>query len=214
LAAYAPQLTIRGFGGEFEKDFEALYEQSVMNQCRESQVGSRSGIALTNDGSVPACHEIWALRHPTFGNYHSSTITCNFVQGELMGLPVKVYETIDYIVWFLSNQSIWIPKKIHKFLLDGFKDWPVWIWYRGYSNYAEEFVENQTTGALFHAMFDAKTFDKFKLTKDCIIDMETRFSYTAKLLGLIETADTLARRFLNSGFIEAWFKKEASKPKS
>ena len=130
-----------------------------------------------------------------------------------MGLPVKVYATIDYIVWFLSNQSSWIPKKIHKVLLEGFKNWAVWNWVIGDSGYAKEFVPNQSTRALFSAMFEAKTFDNFRLTKDCIIDIETRFDYTANLLGLSETAETLAQRFIHSGFIEAWFKERASKPK-
>jgi len=54
LAAYVPQLTIRGLGGDFEKDFEALYEQSVLNRA-----GGTGGTALTTDGSSPACDERW-----------------------------------------------------------------------------------------------------------------------------------------------------------
>ena len=191
LAAYAPQLTIKGFGGEFEHDFQALYEQSVL-QCRSSL----GGTALTTDGSSPACDSIWALRHPTFGNYKPSRISCNFVIGELMGLPVRVYEVVDYLVWFLSNQSSWIPKEIHKFLLEGFKEWPAWCW-----------APNQSTGALFCAMCDAKTFDKFNLTKPCLHDIETRFNCTVNLLGLGETTESLAQRFIRSGLIEGWFKR-------
>jgi hypothetical protein len=203
LAAYAPQLTIKGFGGEFEKDFETLYKRSVFRHKK-----SLGGTGLTVNGSPPLCDERWALRHPTFGNYEPSRITCNFIQGELMGLTVRVYECIDYIVWFLSSQSSWIPRKIHKYLLKGFKEWPVWAWpSRGAQG--KIVAPDISTGALFSAMYDAKTFDKFKITKDCVNDIESRFNYTIKLLSLTDTADTLAQRFINSGFIEAWFKIEA-----
>jgi len=204
LAAYAPQLTIKGFGGEFEKDFEALYEQSVFR--RKTNLG---GTGLTIDGSPPLCDERWALRHPTFGNYKPSFITCDFIQGELMGLPVIVYEHIDYIVWFLSNQSSWIPRKIHKYLIEGFKEWPVWTWPKRQAH-VKIVAPDNSTGVLFITMFDAKTYDKFKLTKDCINDIESRFNYTTKVLGLTETAVILTQRFINSGFIEAWFKDKAA----
>jgi hypothetical protein len=215
LAEYAPQLTIRGFGGEFEEEFEALYKQSVLRQNEERQKGSRSGTALTCDGLPPTCDEIWALRDPTFGNYEPDNIACNFVQGGIMGPTVKVYETIDYVVWFLSNQSSWVPKKIRIFLLEGFKNWWIaWLWDPYASGRAQDFVPNQSTGKLFSAMHRAETFDKFRLTKDCVIDIETRFDYAVNLFGLSETAETLAQRFIDLGFIEAWFKKEVSRSKS
>jgi hypothetical protein len=215
LTQYAPQLTIRGFGGEFEEGFEALYKQSVLKQNEERQKGSISGTALTRDGLPPTCDGIWALRDPTFGNYEPDNIACNFVQGEFMGPTVKVYETIDYIVWFLSNQSYWVPKKILGFLLEGFKDWWIaWGWGPGASGHAQDFVPNQSTGKLFSAMHKAETFGKFRLTKDCMIDIETRFDYAVNLFGLSETAETLAQRFIDSGFIEAWFKNEASRARS
>lgn len=212
LVAYAPQLTIRGFGGEFENELEELYEKSILAcqaSASHSELTQRTrGIALTTDGSSPACDEIWALRHPNFGNYKPSHISCNYVQGELMGLTVKVYATIDYIVWFLSEQSSWMPERIHKFLLEGLKKWPVWCWYSGTTVYEHEFKPNQSTGALFGAMVDAKTFDKFSLTRVCLDDIKTRFDYTVNLLGLSETAETLAQRFIRSGFIENWFKEK------
>ncbi len=208
LAAYAPQLTIRGFGGEFEIDFEDQYKQSVFRH--KTNLG---GTGLTFDGSPPLCDERWALRHPTFGNYNPSHITCDFIQGELMGLPVKVYEYIDYIVWFLSSQSSWIPRKTHKYLLEGFKEWPVWAWTMERIK-GKVISPDNSTGTLFSTMFDAKTYDKFKLTKDCINDIESRFNYTVKLLGLTETTTVLAHRFINSGFIEVWFKEKAHSLKS
>ena len=215
LAAYAPQLTIKGFGGEFEEEFEAWYKQSVIKQRRRHQARDTSGIALTTNELLPACDEPLAFHHHAFGNYKPEHITCWFVQGELMGPPVKVYETIDYIVWFLSEKSSWMPRRIHQFLLLEFKGWPVWPWFRDIpEDYDYGFVPNHSTGSLFNAMADAETFSTFKLTKDCLIDIKTRFDYTANLLGLSETADILARRFVKGGFIEAWIKANQKRGKN
>lgn len=124
-----------------------------------------------------------------------------------MGPPVKVYETIDYIVWFLSGQSCWMPKTIRQFLLDGFRNWRAWPWFGNIPDYYDfGFKPNPSTGSLSHALFGGKKFSPFNLTKKCRIDIETRFDYTVNLLGLDESADILAQRFIAAGFIEAWFR--------
>ena len=213
LAAYAPQLTIRGFGDEFEGDFENCYKQSVLKRVKEYHEGNVGGTALTNNQLPPLCDEVWALRDSTFGNYEPSFITCNYVQGELMGPSVSVYEVIDYIVWFISSKSSWIPKKIHRYLLDGFKNWPVWIWYDNKSTNSDEIALSKSSGTLFHKMYRAKSSDKFKLTKNCKNDIKTRFDYTVKLFGLKETAEILADKFIEEGFIEAYLTERLSNSK-
>ena len=92
LAAYAPQLTIKGYGGEFEEEFDLWYRQSIIKHRRKSKTRDISGTALTSSGLPPACDELLALRHPKFGDYKPEFIACDFVQGELMGPPVTVYE--------------------------------------------------------------------------------------------------------------------------
>jgi len=207
LAAYAPQLTIRGFGGQFEEEFEDWYQHSVAEQEKKCQAHDMHGSGLTTNRLPPACGEPLAFRHPTFGDYEPAHIAGWFVQGELMGPPVKVYETIDYIVWFLSDQSSWMPKKIHQFLLEGLRRWPIWPWFGNIPNgYDFGFEPNPSTGSLFHALCDAKKFSNFKLTKKCVADIRTRFDYTVNLLGLHETADVLAQRFIEANFIKAWFR--------
>jgi hypothetical protein len=212
LAAYAPQLTIRGLGGEFEEEFEAWYQYSVTERGKRRRTGDRHGSGLTTNGLHPACDEPVAFRHPTFGGYEPAHIACWFVQGELMGPPVQVYETIDYIVWFLSDQSSWMPKKIHQFLLEGLRNWAVWVWFKSIPNdYDFGFDPNPSTGSLFHALVRAKRFSTFKLTKKCMTDIKTRFAYTINLLKLNEPADILAQRFVAAGFIEAWFRANQGK---
>lgn len=211
LAAYAPQITIKGLGGEFEEDFEAWYRHSLDEQRRKRNVHNISGTGLTRNKLPPACDEPVSLRHPQFGNYEPQFITGWFVQGELNGPPVKVYDTIDYLVWFLSDQSHWMPRRVRKFLLEGFKHWSAWVWFGDISeNGSYKFLPNNSTGSLFSAMFDAKTFTKFRLTDDCLTDIRTRFDHTVKSLKLSETADNLAQRFIEAGFIEAWINAQKS----
>lgn len=190
LACYAPQLTIRGFGGEFEHEFERWYKHSL----------SKNG---------KACAEIIPLRHPTFGNYKASNIACNFILGDDPAgtrPETRFYEIIDYIVWFLSDRSFWLPKNIHKFLLQGFKEWAVWLWTeRIYFNYDFGFKPNPYSGVLSKTLYRAKSIDTFKLTRKCLEDIETRFDYVVNLLKLDESAHILAQRFLKEGFIEEWF---------
>lgn len=101
LATYAPQLTIRGFSGEFEDDFDHL-------------------------SSKPQFSEEITLRLPNFGGYKPSSVACQFVQGDIFGPHPKFYDHFEYTVWFLSADSAWLPQKIHSYLVQGMKDWCVW----------------------------------------------------------------------------------------
>lgn len=208
LVSYAPQLSIRGFAGEFEEAIEYRYSHSVSENTRRRNAADRFGTGLTTNGLAPACDESMALRHPQFGDYRPANVACWFVQGELMGPEVKFYETVDYVAWFLSDQSKWMPEASRYYLIEGLKDWGVWPWeQRG--SYARDFgfQPGSTTGSLFEALCKARSSRSFRLTRACREDLETRLEFSCKLLGLLESASTVADRFLEHGFIEAWFKK-------
>lgn len=198
LSVYAPQLTIRGFGGEFEKDFDEV------------------DIALKD--RVNTCHIDMALRYPSFGGHKAGEVACNFVLGDDPAATrpeTKVYEIIDYIVWFLSDQSKWMPDPIHKFILKGFKEWPVWLWFNIQQDYSSGFKRNVYTGSLARSMFaKAKNVEKsknIKLTKGCLIDIETRFEYSINLLKLKEKPKVLAKRFIEEGFIREWIRQHTER---
>jgi len=206
LIAYAPQLSIRGFGGEFEDSLEAWYNQSVAEGEERRKAKDRFGSGLTTSALPPACCEAVALRHPHFGFYRAANIACWFVQGELMGPPVKFYENIDYIAWMLSDQSKWMTRRIRHFLIGGVKDWDVWQWHEHPPHdYDFGFQPNPATGSLSHALYKAKAAHSFKLTDECSKDIETRLEFSATLLPLNESGSELTKRFLNTGFIEGWF---------
>jgi hypothetical protein len=196
LAAYAPQVTIRGLGGEFEELFEDWYQNSLKRHLEERKLGNR----------VRKIQELLALRDPTFGDYEPATIACNFVQGDIMGPDVKVYENIDYIAWFLSEQSVWMPDNVKEFLIQGLKEWAVWLWHSPTVDIQSLGVEdNPIFGSLIEDMHKAKTVKKFKLSEKGRQDIETRLQSSAKLLGLSESGAELARRFIDAKFIEGWY---------
>ena len=211
LSTYAPQLTIPGCGGEFESVFDTWLENSRKKQKKQKEIGSKSGTGLTLDGNVPTCDEPIALHDPTFGNYESAHIACFFVQGDLMGPPVKVYDTIDYTLWFLSDESNWVPPKMKQFLIDGLKKWAVWPW----SEFTNEsdFPSNSSTGTLQKSLSKMKSPIDIKLTNRIHKDIDTRFDYSINILKLPDSVAILKERFFCAGFIEEWYRQRHLKRK-
>ena len=101
LATYAPQLTIPGFGGPFEADFERF---------------------LAKD---PAAIEL-SLRRVHGARRSADGIACQFVQGDLGGPTPKYYSHFEYLIWLLSNDSDWLPSRVRALLRRGMKEWDVW----------------------------------------------------------------------------------------
>jgi hypothetical protein len=217
LAAYAPQITLRGFSGPFEEDFEIAYRRSIVEHQKRRDAQSRAGTGLTKNRLPPACDEIWAWRHPTFGDYNASIIACNFVQGELFGPQTRVYEIFDYLVWCLSEGSKWFPEEAKRFLVSGFREWSAWPWHQYEIDNIESDVSHFTSaGELFNRMFYAsftKRKTAFKPTKRCHNDIQGRITITRERLGLIDTVQDLVDRFLAEQFIEAWINGERAQRK-
>jgi hypothetical protein len=210
LISYAPQLTIKGFGGEFEDKIDYLYTKSVKEHEKRRKAKDTSGTALTINGLHPTCDEALALRHPTFGDYDAALIACCFVQGDIMGPRVKFYDCIDYIAWLLSDQSKWMPEHTRGFLLEGMKDWAAWDWHKHIRRSESGFKPNSYTGSLADLLWgirdNKKPIRSYKLTDSCLRDIQTRLSFSAKLLLLNETGEELTQRFLDEQFIQRWIK--------
>lgn len=203
LATYAPQLTIKGFGGIFEQTFQKWFQHSTKKQQEKKNNKEKGGTGLTTNKEVPECDEPLALRHPEFGFYEPATIACFFVQGHLMGPPVKVYDNIDYIVWFLSSDSNWIPSKIKDFLITGLKEWCVWHWTDS-NNWEFPFESNKYTGSLFDEMYKTPKGKKIKMTDSCYKDIQTRFAHSKEILKLKNSVEELTHKFIEKEFIQNW----------
>jgi len=200
LASYAPQLTIKGFGGEFENDFDKLLNTSVTDQNNKRAENDKCGSGLTTNKLAPGCNEVIALRHPTFGDYSPAHVACQFVQGKMWGPSPRYYEHFDYLVWFLSTDSNWLPSNIHRFLLDGMKQWAVWI------SAGDKLWE--IARSFFHKLCEAKEFNNLKLNAKDKEGLLKCFSVSIKELSLKDTPETIMDRFFNEGCIEEYYKQQ------
>lgn len=192
LIAYAPQLVIRGCGGEFEAEIQEFYDGSVQRNAAQRARNDRSGTALTIDGCHPLCDELFALRHPTFGGLQPDVVACNFVQGDINGPEVRVYDQIDYIAWLLSNADGWLPRRVRRFLIQGMIEWAVWV------SDVDRSVMRELDGAIGQQRFHLSTAGRQQLAAG--------FSRSAQLLSLPESGTELAERFLAAGFAETWMR--------
>lgn len=206
LAMYAPQLTIRGFGGPFERQFDEMLAASVRRYENQNRLGST---VLAQDGAQRSCccDEEIALRHPTFGNYTPAMIACCFVQGPGAGFGplVRAFDTIDYVCWFLSDVSTWLPQRHHAFLLDGMKHWTTWHHWRSEGNC-------ESGERAFFIIVDGLSrrtrSAKPRLPASVSDLLAKRIAESATTLCLPESPEVLLQRFIAAGFIEAFRERE------
>ncbi len=209
LLEYAPQLAIRGLGGKWEPVFNSLLTKSTAKQRRLCRSRSPGGSGLTTDKKCPACEDWLALRHPAFGNYRPEHVACGFVQGNGAGLGplVRAFDIFDYLIWFLSEQSDWIPEKQRSYLLRGMKNWGVWTMYgERPKNPAYKAIPESGTLAeqLFEAIEDG-SWKKFRITPNALADLSNRINASRELLQLPESTNQLVQAFLQADCIKSWF---------
>lgn len=212
LIAYAPQLVIRGFGGPFEDEIDALYKRSAEIAEHRRATGDRHGTALTTDGRPPGCDHEYVLRDPEFGCYEAAHVACGFVQGNYVanGPPVMYYDHIDYVAWLLSAESMWLPVEIRKILTRGMAEWGVWPWRSNERRAIErfDFEETSFTGAFAEALDCAGAGREFTPVAEAYRDLVHRLSFSAQLLRLPEDGESLASRLLSPNFINHYFKQK------
>lgn len=175
LATYAPQITIKGFSGEFDDIFD-----SIMSKYKNE----------------------FALRSDNLNELKPSSVACNFVQGELGGPSPKAYEIFDYLIWLISDESVWLPKYIRDFLLNGMKDWNVW------ASSSNNQIKNWD---FIDLLYDAKDIRKFKMTKKARVSLLNWITDSINSLGINDKPETILSKFIELGFIEAYISKKSDK---
>jgi hypothetical protein len=212
LACYAPQLTISGFGGPFESSFEKMYQESLVHWGRKSAAGSTAGSALTTSGSIPTCGELLALRDPHFGNYEPAIIACHYVQGDIHGPEVRFHEYLDYIAWFLSNASNWLPPSIRDYLVVGMAQWEVWFSDHTNKNIDKAWQALESKGErnisrMARTLREDPNGHLQTGLRDC-------FEEAIISLQLPDTANQLLQRFCDRGFLGNWPERRSRRKKS
>lgn len=217
LIAYAPQLTIRGFGGPYEDLIEDLYRRSVVQSEQRRDANDRAGSALTTDGRHPGCDAECALRDPECGRYGAAHLACGFVQGNWVasGPPVIHYSRIDYAAWLLSDASRWLPTPVRETLTRGMAEWrPAWVWTQRERRAIEEFdFEDQAFTGEFSDWLDvAKPGDKPAAGSAANLDVIHRLQFSSTLLKLPEDGATLAARLVAPEFLGVHLATRTTKP--
>lgn len=208
MVSYAPQMTIRGMGGQFESAIDDYYLASIERSAAIAKTNENFGTALTTNGEPPRCDEDFALRDPNFGFYDPASLTCMFVQGSGVanGPPVRYYPYTDYAAWLLSDASNWLPTDTRAILSAGMAAWGVWPWEEG-DRPAEQFgfEPSTSTGSLIEELRKRKSFSTMKIRPEVMDDVVERMEFSAALLGLPESGNELAERVLSPDFLNPYF---------
>lgn len=195
LAAYAPQLTIPGFGGEFETYF---------NQW----------VDAARRGRPPYSADSIALHADDFLGERPSGLACTFVQGEHMGPPVRYegWEIADYAFWLLSDDSRWLPDRVRAVLRQGIGEWAQWPWITRSGWWDPE--SYGVTGALSHQLWRSQERGRplKRPSAAARADALARATAAVDRLELSDSPEVLAQRlFDESGWIEAFSRKPLPK---
>lgn len=174
LAAYAPQLLIPGFGGRFEEAFDEMLEQ----QTRAADLDLIG----------------WHLE--SYDGLRAGFLTCDFVQGELMGPQVLFYDRTDYFFWALSEKSRWLPDNARNLLIEGFVEWEVWV-----PSGPEDFADGSLAKALWDAKEAGQSESEIEGLRPKLIELAER---SATTLDLDDDPGELADRLLAAGAVERW----------
>lgn len=206
-AEYAPQLTIRGYGGALEETFDVAYAESVKRWEAERQRGSISGSGRTTDGKPPTCDAEFALRDSHFGNYDSGTVAEGYFHADgVFGPPVAYHDDADHLFWLLSSGSAWLPPPVRAVLLDGMKDITLrWRWGE-YSVYGVPAEERWSSYGSFMKAAERATEGRrrFRWTKGIEDDVLGRARLAKHRLSLPEAERELVERFRAEAFPETY----------
>ncbi|WP_291163179.1 toll/interleukin-1 receptor domain-containing protein [Gemmatimonas sp. UBA7669] len=178
VAEYAPQATIRNFGGPLE----SLFDEAARMSPHDADSA-----------------ELWCLRSPTFLGLSPSRVAYAYFSGGIFGPEVRLHEGADYLFWLLSQSSKWLPENIHQVLLLGMSQIKhVWLWH-GWGSGDGEAWEHQGAFAeqLYAAEESART--NFSWTEKTRSDVRGRSQRAIERLGLDSTPDELTNRFIDAG---------------
>jgi hypothetical protein len=193
LAMYAPQLTIPGFDDGLSDVFDSLLDVTR----RDTYEASRYGPADTIDGREPLCGELIAWRHPTFGNYTDKELANSFVNAHDGHYSRYVFSTFECLTWLMSSGASWMPQRLRVILLEGMKT-------RRYGWFHDIIAsENAFSKAILH-----RTRSKFRFTREIRSAILELFAEAVNKLGIKQDPASIADRFINEGFVEAFYHEE------
>jgi TIR domain len=176
LASYAPQLTVRGLGGEYEQHFDGII------------------------AGEPDCEEL-ALRAPNLDQHDAAIVACHYVQGTLFGPKPQFYRQFDYIVWFLSTDSEWLPRPVRALLQRGMCEWSTW---------PTSGLDSIDQRPFLRELWQGSQRGAFKFTPEAKEDLLELFRDSIGTLGLLDDPRDILKLFLSLGYIDHYIQKRES----
>ena len=201
LLSYAPQLAIPGVADWLQETIDETYEWA------RNGVRKRGFSPDTLEGMADLVDRTGylVLRDVELVRAKRSAAAGSWVQGDIMGPPVKVYETVDYAGWLVSDTSVWMGDEMRTELVAGIAEWGTWPGWR----------EDSLTGddvAQLYELLEGDLSDRS--TVQHIRDLlAVRLSTTAQILGLDEAGDTLADRLVAAGLVETYSRRIGKRAK-
>lgn len=189
LALYAPQLTLP----EFDEGLDDVFDALLSPDCDDAYEMPGYGGWETIDGKRPVCGELIAWRHPSFGHLTNRHLGYSFVNSHNGRYSRRSHSTFACLVWLLSDKSKWLPERIKEALLDGIRSRGLWM-----------MDLDDMKNPLIAAMFNHGQ-KGFKPTKTVRAGAETLIAAALNELRVAESAATIANRFFERGFVDAWY---------
>ena len=189
VAEYAPQVTIRGFGGPLEELFESLYQTSL--QIAPSAPRGRRGAAASD----------WALRDAVLGGLSAEALAYDYFSGGIFGPEVRLHEGADYLFWLLAEESTWLPAPIRSALLEGVsRNKGLWLWLGSHVSGRAEWPRE---GCLAEAIYKASQVrsDTIEWNEGVRADVSGRAAKAANNLSLAADPESLAARFREANVV-------------
>ncbi|CAN5384266.1 hypothetical protein BH09BAC1_BH09BAC1_16010 [soil metagenome] len=145
------------------------------------------------------------LRHSNFGGYNEETVARAYFTSEMFGPRVSPYELVDNIFWLLSNDSKWLPEKIHRYLLNGLSVNFSWPWGDYYLDKGGSWYTN---GQFAELLFDSIDKVEFNLTEEALNDLSERAILSIRELNLSDNVTEITNKFLQYNIPKLWIENE------
>jgi TIR domain-containing protein len=188
LLSYAPQLALPGAAGWLQPVVDQTWDWAC-NRIASTGVDPDSPpgrLTFINDTGYLALRDVEIIRaRPT-------RAACTWVQGEIHGPSVRVYEVIDYAGWLASESSGWLGADTREALLAGIAEWQVW------PGWNEEIERLETESLLEWLDEPTQHPDEIRVL------LGRRLAITTHKLGLPEAGADLADRLITAGLVEEY----------
>jgi hypothetical protein len=191
LLSYAPQLALPGMAGWLEPTVKGEYSRVKERYAEPDSHESRRKIV--NRAGYVALRDVHLVRADRIGAARA------WLQGEIHGSPVQVYEVLDYAAWLVSESSHWMGTTMRPELLTGILEWYVWpqIGKRNWSKEGRDAkkglgIEKARGIEILASLEPANTSSIRRVW----LDLTTEIRETVEKLGLQDDPRTLAEHLI------------------